>query len=98
MLEDIVEDGRVMGEAGSSLELLELALESFRSAREVWRLFTPSVVYDGLLEFTILPVSSLQSLLRVARTPSPSPPASSSFSLWRAICLSVVLVRKCAPK
>jgi hypothetical protein len=30
-----LEDERVIGEAGSSLELLEDALESFRSAREV---------------------------------------------------------------
>ena len=63
-----------------------------RSGREIWLRFTPSCKIMGQRESTILPFESLQSLFRIARTPSPSPPASSSFSLCRAMCLSVKLL------
>lgn len=66
------------------------AVEAFLSLRPlpIDLLLAPSCVYEGLLAFTILPSASLQSRLRVASMPRPSPPASSSFSLWRAICRS----------
>jgi hypothetical protein len=70
--------------------VVELVLEILRSGREIWRRLAPSCMCRR--ELTILPFESLQSLFRVARTPSPSPPASSSFSLCRAMCLSVKLL------
>lgn len=71
-----------------SLSSEELAFEDLRSERLSCRLLAPSCVYEGRLELTIFPSESLQSLFLVASIPSPGPPASSSFSLWRAICLS----------
>lgn len=44
-------------------------------------LFPDSFVYDGRRALTMFPSESRQSRFLVARTPSPSPPASSSFSL-----------------
>lgn len=65
-----------------------LDFEVFLSGRLSCRLLVPSCVYEGRLELTIFPSVSLQSLFLVANTPNPGPPASSSFSLWRAMCLS----------
>lgn len=62
--------------------------EDLRSGRESARRLVPSWTYEGLLAFTMFPSASLQSLFLVASIPSPSPPASSSFSLWRAMCRS----------
>lgn len=70
-----------------------LAFDPFRSGRVICLLLAPSCVYEGRLALTIFPSASLQSLFLVANTPKPSPPASSSFSLWRAICLSKIIVR-----
>lgn len=68
----------------------ELDFEVFLSGRLSCRLLGPSCVYEGRRELTIFPSVSLQSLFLVASIPNPGPPASSSFSLWRDICLSGV--------
>ena len=67
--------------------------EDLCSGRESARRLVPSWTYEGLLAFTMFPSASLQSLFLVASIPSPSPPASSSFSLWRAMCRSLGYVR-----
>lgn len=63
------------------LRLSSLELDPLRSVRLICLLLAPSWVYEGLLALTIFPSASLHSLFLVAKTPRPSPPASSSFSL-----------------
>lgn len=76
------------GEGGAiSIVLLLLLCEVYdwsEEAEDDCLRFSPSCLY-GRLPCMILPFSSLQRRFRVARCPRPSPPASSSFSLWRAI-------------
>lgn len=88
-------------EESEDSELVSEALEDLRSEREeavaIDRLLAPSDTYEGLLAFTMFPSESRQSLFRVARTPNPSPPASSSFSLWRDMCRSLGYVRPSYP-
>jgi hypothetical protein len=69
------------------------AVEGLRAGLYICRLLAPSCACEGRLAFTMFPSASLQSLFRVASIPSPSPPASSSFSLWRAMCRSLEYVR-----
>lgn len=80
-----------------AVEFPSSLLEGFRAGRFTCLRLAPSCVYVGLLELTMLPFSSLQSLFLVAKTPNPSPPASSSFSLWRAMCLSITHVLERIP-
>jgi len=68
---------------------LSSSLMALRCARLICLLFKLSCVHEGRRALTIFPSASLQSLFLVARTPRPSPPASSSFSLCRFICLSL---------
>jgi hypothetical protein len=93
-LEGDVGDGRALMRAWPRV-LIVLStgvILGFFSTRLICRLFVVSCVYDGRLALTIVPLESLQSLFLVARTPNPSPPASSSFSLWRAMCRSSNIV------
>lgn len=90
-LDMLMGEGREAGMTnwpGVMFSSLMVVREDFRSVRVIWRRLVPSCVYDGRRALTMLPSASLQSLFLVAKTPNPSPPASSSFSLWRAICLS----------
>lgn len=73
-------------------ESVSLVLDPLRSDLLSCLLLVPSCVYEGLLAFTMFPSASLQSLFLVASIPRPSPPASSSFSLWRAMCRSGISV------
>ena len=95
MVDEAVDPVRDMGiwEEECELVLVSEALEDLRSGREVWRLLVPSCTYEGLLALIMFPAASLHSLFLVASIPSPSPPASSSFSLWRAMCRSLEYVR-----
>lgn len=72
-----------------ALIFLSPVLDDF-SIRQLGLPAAPSCncVNEGRLVLTIFPLASLQSLFLVANMPRPSPPASSSFSLWRAMCLS----------
>lgn len=84
-LVEMVGEGReVVG-----LRVLRSLVLVFFSTRQLGRALDASGGYEGRRVFTILPLASRQSLFLVASTPKPSPPASSSFSLWRAMCLSV---------
>jgi hypothetical protein len=93
--EDPVRDMGIWGEEIVEwvVWLLVLASDALRSGRPICLLLAPSCVYEGRLAFTMFPSASLQSLFLVANIPNPSPPASSSFSLWRAICRSLGYVR-----
>jgi len=95
MVDEAVDPVRDIGvwEDECELVLVSEALEDLRSGREVWRLLVPSCTYEGLLALIMFPAASLHSLFLVASIPSPSPPASSSFSLWRAMCRSLEYVR-----
>jgi hypothetical protein len=83
-LVEMVGEGReVVG-----LRVLRSLVLVFFSTRQLGRALDASGGYEGRRVFTILPLASRQSRFLVASTPKHSPPASSSFSLWRAMCLS----------
>lgn len=91
VLDMFMGEGRVAGMTdwpGAIFSSLMVVRDGFRSALVICRRLVPSCVYDGRRALTMLPSASLQSLFLVANIPNPSPPASSSFSLWRAMCLS----------